>query len=109
MTDPALPLKQLKREHEYLVGIDWKLLPVPGEQTLRKVHSLIAPKDLHVLSAAIEGGSEFLLTLDRKHVLAAAEAVQEAGLAICILRPGDFIQQYYPLHAEYVSRSRSRN
>jgi predicted nucleic acid-binding protein len=57
-------------------------------------------KDLHVLAAAVEGGSEFLLTLDRKHILAATEAVEKANIPIHILRPGDFIQQYYPLHED---------
>ena len=56
-----------------------------------------------VLATAAEGGSEFLLTLDRKHILAAAEAVQEANLPIHILRPGDFVQQYYPRHEQFSS------
>ena len=44
-----------------------------------------------------------LIGMERKHILAAAAAVKEAKLPIRILTPGDFIQQYYPLHEEYPS------
>lgn len=67
----------------------------------QKYAVLIDPNDIHVLAAAVEGGCEFLLTLDRRHILNAAERVKEAGLSICILTPGDFIRQYYPLHTAY--------
>jgi predicted nucleic acid-binding protein len=63
----------------------------------------VQAKDLHVLAAAVEGESEFLLTLDRRHLLVAAEAVEAAHLPIRILRPGDFIQRYYTTHQEYPS------
>lgn len=97
------PERSQKRFAAYLAATDWELLPVPSETELEKYAPLIDAKDLHVLAAAVEGASQFLLTLDRRHVLAAAEAVQAAGLSIHILRPGDFIQQYYPLHEEYAS------
>ncbi len=95
--------RYLDRFRHHLTGIDWKILPVPPADELQKYASFIHPKDLHVLASALEGRSEFLLTLDRRHILAATEVVQEAKLPIHILRPGDFIQQYYPLHEEYPS------
>jgi len=95
------PQRSLTRFYRYLVEIDWELLPVPPEEKLQGYVSFIHPKDLHVLAAAVEGRSQFLLTLDRKHILAAAEAVNEANLPIRILTPGDFIQRYYPLHDEH--------
>jgi len=79
------------------------ILPVPYEEDLQKYASFVHAKDLHVLAAAVEGESEFLLTLDRRHILAAAEAIEAAHLPIRILRPGDFIQRYYPQHHEYLS------
>lgn len=95
------PQRSQNRFTEYLAEINWELLPVPQEEDLQKYAPLIDSKDLHVLAAAVEGGSEFLLTLDRKHILAAAEAVKEANILIRILRPGDFIKQYYSLHEQY--------
>jgi len=97
------PQRSQNRFTEFLAEINWELLSVPLEEELQKYAPLIDPKDLHVLAAAVEEGSEFLLTLDRKHILAAAEAVKKANLPIRILTPGDFIQQYYPLHKEYSS------
>ena len=95
------PERSQTRFTAYLAAIDWELLPMPSKEELGKYAPLIDPKDLHVLAAAVVGESQFLLTLDRRHILAAAEAVQAASLPIDILRPGDFIQQYYPLHEEY--------
>ena len=95
------PARSLARFHEYLVGVSWKLLSVPSEEKLQEYAALIHPDDLHVLASAVEGQSEFLLTLDRKHILAAAKAVQEANIPIYILTPGDFIRKYYPLHEDY--------
>jgi len=49
----------------------------------------------------VEGEAEFLLTLDRQHILTASETVEEANLPIIILQPGDFIREYYPQHEDY--------
>jgi len=95
--------QSLARFHTALAEINWQLLPVPPVAGLQKLTSLIDPEDAHVLAAALEVGSEFLLTLDRRHILAAREAVEEAGFPIRILTPGDFIWQYCPLHEEYPS------
>ena len=62
---------------------------------------MIDRKDLHVLAAGVEGKSEFLLTLDRKHVLAAAGAAEKADLPIRVLTPGDFIRQVYPQYEAF--------
>ena len=74
--------------------------PVLTEEQLRRYAPLIHPDDLHVLASAVEGRSDFLLTLDRRHILAAAAAVRDAKLAIRILTPGEFIREWYPLHEE---------
>ncbi len=97
------PRRSLVRFYDYLAGIGWQLVPVPPEEKLRAYASFIDPKDLHVLATAVEGESEFLLTLDRKYILAAAEKVEQAGLPIKILTPGDFIQRGYSLHQAYSS------
>ena len=94
------PQRSLARFYTCLAEISWEILPVPPAEKLQEYTSIIDPQDAHVLAAAVAGGSEFLLTLDRRHILAAAETVEEADLPICILRPGDFIKQYYPLHEE---------
>jgi predicted nucleic acid-binding protein len=95
------PQRSLDRFHEILVDVTWGLLPVPSRTVLEKYISLIYPDDLHVLAAAAEGRCDFLLTLGRRHTLAAVQPAQAAGLPIHILTPGDFIREYYVLHDEY--------
>ena len=104
----TFPQRSLARFYEYLVEISWEILSVPPEEVLQKYASAIHPKDLHVLAAAVESRSEFLLTLDRKHILVAAGAVEEANLPIRILTPGDFIQQTYPLHEDWPTLPRRK-
>ena len=74
---------------------------VPPGEVLEEYERYIDPKDVHVLAAAAEGGSQFPLSLDRRHVLAVAEVAKEAGLELTILSPAEFIRQYYPQHDEY--------
>ena len=95
------PEQSQQRFHRVLLEIDWVLVPVPSGQQLEHYSRYIDRKDVHVLAAAVEGGAEPLLTLDGRHILAAADAVERAGLPIVILRPGDFIRQYYPHHDDY--------
>jgi predicted nucleic acid-binding protein len=99
----GFPERSQMRLAEFLAAIDWELLPVPPSEELDRYATLIDAQDLHVLAAAVVGKSQFLLTLDRRHILAAAGAVQEANLPLVILRPGDFIQQYYPMHTAFSS------
>jgi len=103
------PARSLARFHRYLAQIEWEVLPVPPRETLQEYAAMIDRKDLHVPAAALEGKTEFLLTLDRKHILAAADAVEKAGLPIRILTPGDFIRQYYSLHDVHRSLPPPRN
>lgn len=53
---------------------------------------IIHPKDAHVLAAAVKGGVEVLLTLDRAHFL--SPLVLEAGLPFQIMTPGDFLRRW---------------
>jgi len=105
----AFPLKSQCRFDYWLAEIDWDFVPVPNAEVLNQYRQYIAQKDVHVLAAAVENGADFLLTLDRRHILAAAEAVKQARLPITILRPGDFIRGYYPKHVDYPSLPASRD
>jgi predicted nucleic acid-binding protein len=95
------PPESEQRFYRLLMEVNWELLEVPPKETLAKYEPYIALKDVHVVAAAVEGQAEFLLTLDRRHILAAADAIARAGLRIVVLRPGDFIRQYYPEHEDY--------
>ena len=96
-----LPSESLHRFRRLVSEIDWEFLPAPPGEVLGKYQQFVHSKDVHVLASAVEGRAQFLLTLDRRHILTAARAVSEAGLGIGILRPGDFIREYYPQHQDY--------
>ena len=104
----GFPQESRRGFYQLLIEINWELLAVPPMENLEEYRRYIDPKDVHVLAATVEGGASFLLTLDRRHILAASEAVERAGLQIIILRPGDFIRQYYPQQEEYPDLSHTR-
>lgn len=89
----------LDRFHHDLASIAWTLMPTPTEESLNAYTSLIERKDVHVLAAALATPCEFLLTLDRRHFFTLT--LQQAGLPIIIVTPGEFIQQYFPQHPDY--------
>jgi len=89
------------RFRRWLTEIVWELVPVPPAAVLAQYERYIDREDAHVLAAAVEAGSQFLLSLDRRHVLAAAPAATGMGSGLVVLTPGDFIRQYYPLHPDY--------
>ncbi len=95
------PQSSLAQLYDWLREIDWRLLPTPSDESLKHYAQFVDAKDAHVLAAAIEGKSDFLLTLDRRHILSVADAVKSAGLPIAILLPCDFIRNYYPQHEDY--------
>ena len=103
------PQKSRTTFERLLREIDWDFLPVPSEEVLTRYERYIDTKDVHVLAAAVEEEADFLLTLDRRHILAAVDKVREGGLDINILRPGDFIREYYPQHENYTHLPRPRD
>ena len=97
----SFPGESLRCLYRMLVEIRWQFLPMPPAAVLSRYERYVAGKDVHVLAAAVEGGSQFLLTLDRRHLLAASAAVKQSELPITVLRPGDFIQDWYPEHVDH--------
>jgi predicted nucleic acid-binding protein len=56
-------------------------------------------KDEHVLAAAIESGADYLLTLDKP----LAARVNQSGLPIRAVSPGEFITTVLIRHEDYPS------
>lgn len=72
------------------------ILPTTG----RSVYAaLVGEKDEHVLAATLAADADFLITLDKR----LAAQVNEAGLDVTALSPGDFIKTVLPDHEEYRS------
>lgn len=81
----------LLRFYQEIAGLDIDLVEGPTAQEISAQSRIIDPKDAHVLAAALKGGVEALLTLDRKHFL--SPSVLQAGLPFLIMTPGDFLRR----------------
>ncbi len=51
---------------------------------------IISLKDAHMLAAALKGGADLLLTLDRRHFF--SPKVVRGGLPFQVMTPGDFLR-----------------
>ena len=81
----------LLRFYQEIASLDLDLVEVPTPQEIATQSRIIDPKDAHVLAAALKGGVEVLLTLDRKHFL--SPPVLQAGLPFVMMTPGDFLRR----------------
>lgn len=85
----AVDLKSFRR---YLQKTEIHVVPAPDEAILARFERLIHPKDLPVLGAALSAGTDYLITLDKRHFFIAPLLNLKRPK---ILTPGDFIRQVY--------------
>lgn len=89
----------LGRYHRLVVLTPLTLVSLPPKGERRPYADVVGEKDEHVLAAAIAAKSPFLLTLDKP----LARRVNQAGLSIRALSPGEFIKTILPEHIDYPS------
>lgn len=97
-------IEQLRPEaldnfHRLVAAIPLVVAPLPPKTTRRDYEQAVGEKDEHVLAAAIESGAEFLLTLDKPF----ERRVNQAGVGIRAISPGEFITGILPEHDNYPS------
>ena len=81
----------LVRFYQQLAELDPEVVAAPSAAASERCVPLTTEKDAHVLAAALECNADFLLTLDRRHLL--TERVLSADLPLRVLTPGDFLKQ----------------
>jgi predicted nucleic acid-binding protein len=86
--------RELIHFYQLLAALDPEMIAVPVAEKLIEYKSLVAQKDAHVLAAALQCGSKYLITLDRRHLM--TPEILKAGLAIKIVTPGDFLKEIAP-------------
>ena len=86
-----LPAEAMVRFYQLLAALSPALVPPTTAAEEAKYAAWVAPKDAHVIAAAVQSGAAFLLSLDRKHLV--NDEVRRAGLPLQVLTPGEFIQQ----------------
>lgn len=83
--------KTLRNFHRYLQETRLQIVPPPSDQFLAQFEPYIHPKDVPVLTAAVEAKVNFIVTLDRRHFLT-PQVLSHAG-KIKILTPADFLRK----------------
>lgn len=86
-----LSAEAMIRFYQTLAALSPKLTPSSTTAEEARYTAWVAPKDAHVIAAAVQDGAHFLLGLNRKHLV--NELVRSAGLPFQVLTPGEFIQQ----------------
>lgn len=89
---------ELVRFYQQLASLDPEVTPSPPEGRIAECVPLTTDKDAHVLAAALECSADYLLTLDRRHLL--NPVVLAAGLPVRVMTPGDFLQGFVRGHSE---------
>ena len=71
--------------------LDPEMAPPPSVQRIADCIPLTTAKDAHVLAGALECSADYLLTLDRRHLL--TPSILAANLPVRVLTPGDFLNE----------------
>ncbi len=91
-------IRRKLNQEKYQLFLNWleedyfKILPFPEEEKLEKLKD-IDQKDRHILISAQESKSDFLVSLDRKHIL--TEESQRIIPKIQIATPKKFLQKHH--------------
>jgi len=91
-------IRRKLNQEKYQLFLNWleedyfKILPFPEEEKLEKLKD-IDQKDRHILISAQESKSDFLVSLDRKHIL--TEESQRIIPKIQIATPKKFLRKHH--------------
>ena len=82
---------ELLRFYQQVAALDTEMVPPPSKERLSECVPLTTEKDAHVLAAALACKADYLLTLDRRHLL--TPSVLSAGLPLGVMTPGEFLRE----------------
>ena len=81
---------ELVRFYRQMAVLDPVMAKPPSAYSIDRCATLAMQEDGHVLSAALDVGAAYLLTLDRRHLM--TETVATANLPFRTTTPGEFLQ-----------------
>lgn len=84
--------KAVQAFHRFLESTPLIVIPTPRDEVLAKYATVIHPKDVSVLAAAVETRVDYLVTLDRRHFL--TQPVQSSSGQTKILIPAGFLKVF---------------
>ncbi|OGX06507.1 MAG: hypothetical protein A3G87_05810 [Omnitrophica bacterium RIFCSPLOWO2_12_FULL_50_11] len=83
----------LKSFRRYVQNVKIHVVPFPKEETTQPYEDDLHLKDLPVLGAALESKADYLLSLDKKHLL--TSRLTHRVKKLNIMSPGDFLTNVY--------------
>ena len=89
--------RALENYDTIVTRIPKQILPVPSQAELDAYRQVVTQKDQHVIASALAANAPFLITLDKPFTT----QVNDAGLSVTALSPGDFIKTFLPQHSDY--------
>src|SRR5690349_12595258 len=78
--------------HRFLELLPLEIVADPSLEQVRLCEAYVAPKDAPIVAAAIIAKVDYLVTYDRKHLLAPKEVTVESGLTI--VTPDKIVSQF---------------
>jgi predicted nucleic acid-binding protein len=91
-----LPPAALTTYHLQLATTPIILVSTPPRRTIEQ-HDSFFGKDAHVVASALAAQDPYLLTLDKRLI----QRVQQVGIGLTALTPGEFIQTILPTHPDF--------
>ena len=85
--------KSVKAFHRFLQKTKIRVIPTPDERVLQRYESVIHPKDVPVLAAALESKVAYLITLDQRHFLTEKVQSYASKEKFKVMTPGDFLRE----------------
>jgi putative PIN family toxin of toxin-antitoxin system len=82
----------LARFYTLLARLNPTLIPLPAQSDIDEAAKMVNKKDALVLAAARSSRAEYLITLDRKHLL--TDGVRQSILPIISCTPGEFLKEF---------------
>lgn len=84
-----MPENVLIRFLEYLALSNFKKVDFEHESEILKYHGITEDKDIHVIAAAFKSKVDYLVTLDKKHLL----KLEGKNFPFIIITPGEFLKR----------------
>lgn len=81
--------------YQLLAGDVFTVVNIDHEEELKRFSGITHDKDVHVLAGCQKAGADFLISLDKKHIL--TPVVAKALHPIKVVTPGDFLKYYFSL------------
>ena len=92
-----LGLEAINRFYNMLAILPFTLATLPDKAAFTGLEKLVNKKDVHVVAAALELRSPYLISLDKGLCLEA----NKAAIGIQAYSPGEFIRTVLPHHVDY--------